>query len=352
MLGGILDQTQLLNGERNLSNFIKTSFLFLLLLLAGNLTAKSFSVMTFNVENMFDNFDDPDKEDETYLPVSMKTSQKHIDKCNTLRYQRWRDDCLYTDWNNEVIEYKLNATVEVILSYGAHGPDIIGFQEIENINILERLFKLLESHGYKYFALVEGNDKRGIDNAFISKYKILDTKLHQIKFSGGTKDQIGDTRPILEGIFELDEYEISIFNVHFPAPYNPRFMREDAFNTLDEISNKNSRVNIALGDFNVTSAEDAEANLYQDFNAEWYISHLDQCIKCVGTNYYFQEDRWSFLDAVMLKKNRDSKFVDNSVVIITADIHTRDDGSPLRFNAEGLYGVSDHFPVVAEVEIY
>ena len=54
----------------------------------------------------------------------------------------------------------------------------------------------------------------------------------------------------------------------------------------------------------------------------------------------------------MLKKNRDSKFVDNSVVIITADIHTRDDGSPLRFNAEGLYGVSDHFPVVAEVEIY
>ena len=77
---------------------------------------------------------------------------------------------------------------------------------------------------------------------------------------------------------------------------------------------------------------------------------MDQCIKCVGTNYYFQVDRWSFLDGVMLKKNRDSKFVDNSVVIITADIHTRDDGSPLRFNAEGLYGVSDHFPVVAEVE--
>ena len=335
-----------------MNNLIKTSFLFLMLLVSHNLVAKSFSVMAFNVENMFDNLDDPNKEDETYLPVSMKTSQTHIKNCNKLRYQRWRDDCLEMDWNDEVIDYKLNATVEVILSYGMHGPDIIGFQEIENIKILERLFKLLEPHGYKYYALVEGNDKRGIDNAFISKYEILSTKLHQIKFTGGTKDQIGDTRPILEGIFKLDGHDISIFNVHFPAPYNPRFMRQDAFNTLNELSNKNSRINIALGDFNVTSAEDAEANLYGKFNSDWYVSHLDQCKQCLGTNYYFQEDRWSFLDAIMLKKNRNSKFIENSVAVIKADIHTRDNGSPLRFNAKGLYGVSDHFPVVAEIKIY
>lgn len=335
-----------------MNNLIKTSFLFLMLLVSHNLVAKSFSVMAFNVENMFDNLDDPNKEDETYLPVSMKTSQTHIKNCNRLRYQRWRDDCLEMDWNDEVIDYKLNATAEVILSYGMHGPDIIGFQEIENIKILERLFKLLEPHGYSYYALVEGNDKRGIDNAFISKYEILSTQLHQIKFTGGTKDQIGDTRPILEGVFKLDGHDISIFNVHFPAPYNPRFMRQDAFNTLNELSNKNSRINIALGDFNVTSAEDAEANLYGKFNSDWYISHLDQCKQCLGTNYYFQEDRWSFLDAVMLKKNRNSKFIENSVAVIKADIHTRDNGSPLRFNAKGLYGVSDHFPVVAEIKIY
>jgi len=335
-----------------MSNFIKTFFLFLTLLISDDLVAKNFSVMTFNVENMFDNLDDPNKEDETYLPVSMKTSQTHISNCNELRYQRWRDDCLKMDWNDEVIDYKLAATAEVILSYGMHGPDIIGFQEIENINILEKLFKLLEPHGYKYYALVEGNDKRGIDNAFISKNKILSTQLHQIKFTGGTKDQIGDTRPILEGVFELGGHDVSIFNVHFPAPYNPRFMRQDAFNTLNELSNKNSRVNIALGDFNVTSAENAEANLYGKFNLDWYISHLDQCKECKGTNYYFQEDRWSFLDAVMLKKHRNSKFIENSIVVVTADIHTRDDGSPIRFNSKELYGVSDHFPVVAEIEIY
>ena len=46
-----------------------------------------------------------------------------------------------------------------------------------------------------------------------------------------------------------------------------------------------------------------------------YLS-FDQCNECIGTNYYFQEDRWSFLDAVMLKKNRNSKFIENSVVVI------------------------------------
>ena len=125
-----------------------------MLFVSHNLVAKTFSVMAFNVENMFDNSDDPNK-DETYLPVSMKTSKIHINNCNKLRYQSWRDDCLKMDWNDEVIDYKLAATAEVILSYGKHGPDIIGFQEIENINILERLFKLLEPHGYKYYALVE-----------------------------------------------------------------------------------------------------------------------------------------------------------------------------------------------------
>ena len=46
-----------------------------MLFVSHDLAAKSFSVMAFNVENMFDNLDDPNKEDETYLPVSMKTSQ-------------------------------------------------------------------------------------------------------------------------------------------------------------------------------------------------------------------------------------------------------------------------------------
>ena len=335
-----------------MNNFIKICLILTTIIFSGTINAKSFSVMSFNVENLFDNTDDPNKKDETYLPVSMKTSKIHIDDCNKLRYQSWRDDCLKMDWNDAVIDYKLNAIAEVILTYDKHGPDIIGFQEIENINVLKQLFDLLKPHGYKYYALVEGNDNRGIDNAFISKYEILNTKLHPIQFTGGSKEQIGDTRPILEGVFSVDEQKISIFNVHFPAPYNPLFMRKNAFATLDDLASKTNRINIALGDFNVTSIEDAKENLYGEFNKDWFISHLDQCKDCDGTNYYYVDDRWSFLDAVMLQKNKQANFVENSVVVVKAKIQLRDNGSPLRFNAEGKYGVSDHFPVVAKIALY
>tara|TARA_B100001113_G_scaffold353534_1_gene358249 strand:+ start:4277 stop:5284 length:1008 start_codon:yes stop_codon:yes gene_type:complete len=335
-----------------MTKFNNILFLITFMLLSSLGFASKFTVMTFNVENLFDNLDDPQKEDETYLPSSMKTSKIHIDQCNKIEVFKWRDDCLNMDWNDEVIEYKLNILAETILSYEKHGPDVIGFQEVENENILKQLFNKLKNHGYKFYALVEGNDDRGIDNAFISKYKILNSKLHQIEFTGGSKDQIGDTRPILESVFMIKDKEVSIYNVHFPAPYNPLFMRKDAFATLDKLASNNEKIAIALGDFNVTSAENAKEKLYENIHKTWFVSHLDQCAECKGTNYYYRDDRWSFLDAIMLKRESSAKFVENSVEIIKVDAQTRDDGSPIRFNSKGLYGVSDHFPVVVKINIY
>jgi len=335
-----------------MTRFNNILFLITFMLLSSLGFASKFTVMTFNVENLFDNLDDPQKEDETYLPSSMKTSKLHIDQCNKIEVFKWRDDCLNIDWNDEVIEYKLNVITETILSYKDHGPDIIGLQEVENENILKQLHSRLKNHGYEFYTLVEGNDDRGIDNAFISKYQILNSKLHKIEFSGGSKDQIGDTRPILESVFLIKDKEVSIYNVHFPAPHNPLFMRKDAFTTLDKLGNNNKRIAVALGDFNVTSAENAKEKLYEKIHKNWFVSHIDQCSKCKGTNYYFRDDRWSFLDAVMLKRGGSAEFVENSVEIITTDAHTRDDGSPLRFNSKGLYGVSDHFPVVVKINIY
>ena len=335
-----------------MTKFNNILFLITFMLLSSLGFASKFTVMTFNVENLFDNLDDPQKEDETYLPSSMKTSKIHIDQCNKIEVFKWRDDCLNMDWNDEVIEYKLNILAETILSYEKHGPDVIGFQEVENENILKQLFNKLKNHGYKFYALVEGNDDRGIDNAFISKYEILNSKLHQIEFTGGSKDQIGDTRPILESVFIIKDKEVSIYNVHFPAPYNPLFMRKDAFATLDKLASNNEKIAIALGDFNVTSAENAKEKLYENIHKTWFVSHLDQCAECKGTNYYYRDDRWSFLDAIMLKRESSAKFVENSVEIIKVDAQTRDDGSPIRFNSKGLYGVSDHFPVVVKINIY
>ena len=35
------------------------------------------TVMTYNVENLFDSLDDPGKDDETYLPIEVKKTARH-----------------------------------------------------------------------------------------------------------------------------------------------------------------------------------------------------------------------------------------------------------------------------------
>mgnify|MGYP005727676119 CR=1 FL=1 len=81
-----------------------------------SLNAENVSVMTFNVENLFDNRNDAYKTDETYLEFSKKQTPIHIKNCEKISTKRWRDDCLYIDWSDEVIEHKLNSIASVILS--------------------------------------------------------------------------------------------------------------------------------------------------------------------------------------------------------------------------------------------
>ncbi len=44
----------------------------------------SVSIMTFNVQNLFDNVDDPGKDDKAYLPIEDKQNDAHIAACNEI----------------------------------------------------------------------------------------------------------------------------------------------------------------------------------------------------------------------------------------------------------------------------
>ena len=70
------------------------------------------SIMTFNVENLFDNMDDAGKKDETYLPKEMKTNQLHIEKCHQVKVRRWREECLFWDWSDDVVQQKLKVVAQ------------------------------------------------------------------------------------------------------------------------------------------------------------------------------------------------------------------------------------------------
>ena len=65
------------------------------------------TLMTFNVENLFDTKHDEGKNDYTYLPLEHKASQSHQDACKGIEVTRWREQCLYWDWSETVLDTKL-----------------------------------------------------------------------------------------------------------------------------------------------------------------------------------------------------------------------------------------------------
>ena len=52
------------------------------------------SLMTYNVENLFDTDHDPGKDDYAYLPLSVKRAHpEYLATCARITVKPWRDEC-------------------------------------------------------------------------------------------------------------------------------------------------------------------------------------------------------------------------------------------------------------------
>jgi len=323
-------------------------------------TPPAVTVMTFNVENLFDNIDDPGKYDETYLRYEDKQSASHIAGCNEITVESWRNQCLQFDWTDTVIDHKLSVLAETIKQVNdGRGADIIALQEVENLEILERLRnEYLADSDYLPGILIEGQDARGIDVAFLSRLPLASPPtLHRLDFED-YPDRVGDTRGVLEATFELpDGSLLTGFSVHFPAPFHPTAMREVAYKHLNSLraALPADRNVFAAGDFNTTSSEDRELGMLERFaEPYWTVAH-EQCQGCRGTQYYAPDDSWSFLDMILFAPGRGEKTtwqIRAESVRIANQLaqQVTKDGTPLRFDPVGRVGVSDHWPVLLTLE--
>ena len=219
------------------------------------------SVMAFNVQNVFDNRDDADRDDKAYLPLGAKQGDAHIAECNEIPVESWRNECLNLDWSDAAIDHKLSVIAASIKQVSdGRGPDIVALQEVENIGILERLrSEYLADSEYLAPVLLEGTDKRGIDVAFLTRLPLAEPPiLHPLDLPDEFADRVGDTRGVLEATFRMpDGSLLTGFSVHFPAPFHPTEMREIAYEHLNGLREQlpPERPVFAAGDFNTTSIE-------------------------------------------------------------------------------------------------
>jgi len=324
---------------------------------------QSVTIMTFNVENLFDNIDDAGKDDKAYLAIGDKQSAGHKAACAKVSVPRWRDQCLNWDWSDDIVDKKLTVIANTILQVNdGRGPDILALQEVENMNILQRLRDdYLTAAGYRSVILLEGQDARGIDVAFLSRFEtVVAPQLHAISFARDFPERNADTRGILQADFRLpDGSVLTGYAVHFPAPYHPTAMRIAAYEKLNQLRDAlpADRPAFAAGDFNTTSAEDHKKNMLDRLaRPYWTVAHDTGCGNCKGTSYYARDKSWSFLDMILWSPAEDSgkgpvwALRDGSARIANlAPDQVLDDGTPARFSVPEGTGVSDHWPVVVTI---
>lgn len=314
------------------------------LLLATTVEAKTLKFMQYNVENFFDTKFDQGTDDYTYLPLSVKkTLPGHAEYCKKNPNSSQRNECLNLDWNEAKFTKKIVNIAKVVKAFDStgKGPDILALEEVENINVLNKLMtKGLDKMGYKHAVLIEGDDSRGIDVGLISKYPVVSSKHHSIPFNG----EILDTRGILEVTLDVEGRSVVIFVNHWPSQNNPVGHRISAAQVLEKISaNKTDDLIIATGDFNTIKTDSPYPfNTLKSFIDTEKSARTEGHDVHPGTHYYKGE--WTSLDKIFIHKNSTLE-PDYSTFVIFTHSFLLKNGAPIRFNHTTGEGFSDHLPV-------
>ena len=195
--------------------------------------------VNYNVENLYDTYDDTTKDDEEFLPWGLK------------------------GWNKERYNQKLKNIFKVLVNVGGwEMPEIVAVQEIENRRVLEDLINLTPMSEYRYGIIHEDSpDNRGVDVGLLfrrDKFTPLQHSVIRIKFPF---DTLVKTRDILmvKGLVNKMKDTITIFVFHSPSrrggetASEPRrvYVAEQARIRIDSILDRNPDSKIVLmGDFN------------------------------------------------------------------------------------------------------
>ena len=281
-------------------------------------------------------------------------------------------------WTQALLDKKVSQLSSVIRKMNnAHGPDLLGVCEAENLFVIDLLVKSLAPLGRAYKIIHHDSpDKRGIDVAFIYDSNLFEVPLPLADnvFSHFVLRRTA-TRDILQVTFKTKAHqrELIVMGNHWPSRSGGE-AESDAYRAMAgetlayfhqramEIKGDKTPV-IAMGDFNdepfsaslvdyalsqrVSSLVTGGRNPYF-FNLMWPI--LGQR---VGTLYF---DGPNVLDQFLVNKNflkPDSVFKvkPDSANIIHFPEMLKKDGSPIPFGGMGKpvnqNGFSDHFPVEA-----
>ncbi len=314
-----------------------------------------YRLMFYNVENLFDTLNNPDANDEDFMPDGRN------------------------QWNSERYYEKLRHIAKVVKDVGDEKfPVLVGLCEVENLDVLEGLVLAtsLKDAGYEIIHK-ESPDYRGIDVALLYRpvdFHLLEYKTWQVWFPFDTGYS---TRELLYAAGKLPSGDtLHIFVNHWPSrsggevETRPKrlFVAEMVRSKVDSLLgiNPNARI-VITGDFNdeptdlsIVSGLNAYSSFDDPKNDRLYnLSHYLQ--KNINTGSYKYQGNWNMLDQFIIS----GSLLDTTGGIYSSqfDVHvfeaeyllekdnTNMGVKPYRTYLGDFYhgGYSDHLPVYLDI---
>jgi exonuclease III len=320
---------------------------------SGNGKRGDYRFMFYNVENLFDTYNDSITKDDDFTPAG--------------KYK----------WTYERYQNKLNNIYKVIAAIGGwEPPEIIGVCEIENRRVLNDLLNSTPLHKTGYEIIhKESPDERGIDVALLylrKKFKPVSYKAIPVNFSGSPNDK---TRDILmvKGIINKQD-TLHIFICHFPSRSGGQVRTEPARifvasllrSKVDSVFALNRKAKIIImGDLNddpddrsITGSLKAGTSFEKTIPAELY--NMSYLLFKMETGTLKYQDKWNLFDQIIVS----GSLLDKTGAVYTQpyDAHIfnaefllekdPDGGMQLFRTFKGIKykgGFSDHLPVYIDL---
>jgi exonuclease III len=307
-------------------------------------------LMFYNVENLFDVYDDTLKEDDDFLPGGLM-------RWNLTRYIK-----------------KINSIYKTIVAAGGWNPPaIVAFCEVENRKVLEDLVYGTYLSKYDYGIIhQESPDPRGIDVCLIYRKNVVDIIDYRYWIPSEINREKFTSRSILYTRLAINSDTVHLIVNHWPSRRGGVLAMEDlrmiiaamVREKVDSLLDNNSAGAkiIVAGDFNSIPDDQEMKSLTVPHDSVISLVNLSAGPAAKGLGSYRYMGTWEMIDQILvsaglLTSGRGLYTDPNLFSVFKTDFLLRKDPkypglSPLSTYRGYRYqgGFSDHLPVLLDLK--
>lgn len=289
------------------------------------------SVVSWNVENLFDCTHDTLKDDREFLPEGA---------------YRWTRGRYWRKLDNV-------ARTLAALADEERWPDLVGLCEVENDTVMRDLTRRspLRVAAYNY-VMTDSPDRRGVDVVLMYQPSRFSLLRHEAVRIPSESRGLRPTRDILHVVGRVDDGDtLHVLVVHLPSRVgNSKAARENRVlaaevltSVVDTLWQKHVLV---MGDFNAEPGDEVFSRLTPPLH-----SLIPQGWKAAGQGTYFFRNRWCYLDHMLLSPSLFGRSEKKKARVADLPFLLTTEGRPWRTFQGTAYsgGVSDHLPLTAEI---